>query len=318
MDMGIAQFAGDTALDGDDHVLGSPFYMSPEQTMAMKLDWSSDLYSLGATLYHMIVGVPPYDADDVTKIMEKHSKEPFPDPLKRNPNVKISKRTIALLRKAMAKKCDERFESWEEFKKAVGAALKSLDKPESTERTRVMTRKMKKMPAPKKKGPIMKRNASQVAVRRKSGGGAMQLLTALVVVIVAGAISYFYYEYAKKASAKRAFAGAELYLKRHYDDYPSAILRFRQALAKAKGTDVEPVIADRLDEVVAEARIQADLVKKYNVAKEKAKILVARKKFDEAIALLRNSSRKIKDKYLQKEVATRIRMIRMTASRIHK
>jgi predicted metal-dependent hydrolase len=180
-----------------------------------------------------------------------------------------------------------------------------------------MTRKMKKMPAPKK-NPIMKRNASQVAVRRKSGGGAMQLLTALVVVVVACAIAYFYYKHARKESAKRAFAGAELYLKRHYDDYPSAILRFRQALAKAKGTDVEPVIADRLDEVVAEARIQADLVKKYNVAKEKAKILVARKKFDEAIELLRASSGKIKDKYLRKEASTRIRMIQMTASRIHK
>ena len=316
MDMGIAQFAGDTALEGDEHVLGSPFYMSPEQTMAMKLDWSSDLYSLGATLYHMIVGLPPYDADDVTKIMEKHSKEPFPDPVKRNPEVKISKRTIALLRKMMGKKPEDRFESWESFRKAAGAALKSLNKPEATERTQVMTRKVKKMPASKGKGkgPARVKNTPRVAVRRKSSGGFMSLVSAGLSVLLAGALAYFYYLHLKKSAAKVALAEAEEYLSCHHDDYPSVIRRFRQALAKAKGTVIEPIAADRIDEVVAEAAVQAKLLKKYEQAKERSKTLVAKKRFKEAVALLRASTKGIKDRYVLKEAAMRIRMIQMTSS----
>jgi len=316
MDMGIAQFAGESALDGDDHVLGSPFYMSPEQTMAMKLDWSSDLYSLGATLYHMIVGVPPYDADDVTKIMRKHSDEPFPDPLKRNIDVKISKRAIGLLRKMMEKKPEDRFESWEAFRKTAEAALKALSKPEPLDRTQVMTRKIKKMSASGKKGPIKLNNGPRVAVRRKSGGGAIQLLGTLVVLAAAVVAGYFYYIYAKKVAARRAFSEAEQYLKRHYDDYPSSIDRFRQALAKAGGTEMELIIADRIDEVLAESKVQKKLLKEYEAAKERAKKLIARRKFDEAVALLRNSTRNIKDRYVRKEAATRIHMIQLTASRV--
>ena len=314
MDMGIAQFASETALDGQDHVLGSPFYMSPEQTMAMKLDWSSDLYSLGATLYHMIVGVPPYDADDVTKIMEKHSKEPFPDPLKRNPDAKISKRTTALIKKMMGKTLKDRFASWEEFNKAAEAALKALDKPPSNERTKTLTRKVKKLPQGKKKGPVKITRGPRAGFVRKSSGGVFTILMALVIIAVATVGAYLYYMHSQKVMAKQKFADAEQYLKRHYDDYPTAIVRFRQALAKAKGTDVEPIIADRIDEVLKESKEQTALIKQYEVAKEKAKVLVARKQFNAAVELLRQSTRRIKDKHIVKEAQMRIRMIQMTSS----
>ena len=314
MDMGIAQFAGETALDGQDHVLGSPFYMSPEQTMAMKLDWSSDLYSLGATLYHMIVGVPPYDADDVTKIMEKHSKEPFPDPLKRNSDTKISKRTTALIKKMMGKKIEDRFESWEDFNKALEAALKALDKPSPNERTQTMTRKGKKIPQGKKRGPVKITRVSRTASVQKSSGGVLSILMALVIIAVTAVGAYLYYVHAQKVMAKRKFADAELYLTHHYDDYPSAIIRFRQALVKAKGTDLEMIIADRMDEVLKESKEQAALIKQYEVAKEQAKVLVAQKQFNAAIDLLKRSVRNINDKFIVKEANTRIRMIRMTSS----
>ena len=318
MDMGIAQFAGDTALEGSEHVLGSPLYMSPEQTMAMKLDWSSDLYSLGATLYHMIVGLPPYDDADVTKIMEKHSKEPFPDPVNRTPKVKISKRVVSLLRKMMGKKPEDRFDSWEGFRKAAGSVLKSLDKPASMERTQVANRKMKKKALSKAKAPVKVKNSPHVVVRRKSGGGFMSLLSALFVVLLAGALGYNYYLHSKKSAAKLALAEAEEFLSRHHDDYPSAIQRFRQALAKARGTDIEPIAADRVEEVVDEAAAQAKLLKKFEEAKERSKELVAKKRFDDAIALLRSSTRNIKDRFVRKEAETRIKMIQMTASGIRR
>lgn len=316
MDMGIAQFAGDRALDGEDHVLGSPFYMSPEQTMAMKLDWSSDLYSLGATLYHMIVGVPPYDADDVTQIMEKHSKESFPDPLKRNHEAKISKRTTALIKKMMGKKIEDRFESWEEFNKTAEAALKALDNPPVSDRTRTMTRKMKRVPVSKKKGPLKITRGPRQPLVKKSSGGVFTILLSIVILSVTAAGSYLYYMHIQKNMAKQKFADAEQYLKRHYDDYPTAIIRFREALAQAKGTDVEPIIADRIDEVLKESKEQATLIKQYHAASVKAKRLVALEKFNEAIDLLRRSTRHIKDKLVVKEARVRIRMIKMTSSRL--
>ena len=134
LDLGIAQFIGDVGHARKDRILGSPYYMSPEQTRGDPLDWHSDLYSLGATLYHMIVGVPPFDHKELTKILEMHTTTPFPPPETRNPDVKVSPAYVALIEKMMGKKPESRFDSWEDFitaaKKLIAA---SAEKPEKQE-----------------------------------------------------------------------------------------------------------------------------------------------------------------------------------------
>ena len=136
MDMGIAQFIGE-APSQDDHILGSPFFMSPEQTKGERLSWTSDLYSLGATLYNMITGVPPYDANDVMKIINMHSEAPFPLPSERAPDVQVSKPTVAILRKMLEKDPNNRYDSWGGFKLAVTKAFRALDgKPVSKKHKR--------------------------------------------------------------------------------------------------------------------------------------------------------------------------------------
>ena len=68
--------------------MGTPFYMSPEQIQDVKrVDARSDLYSLGATLYHMLTGVPPFQGESVYSIIHKVMNDPVPDPREKKPEV---------------------------------------------------------------------------------------------------------------------------------------------------------------------------------------------------------------------------------------
>jgi len=125
LDMGIAQHFSET-FERREETEGSPYYISPEQSYSAPMDWSSDLYSLGASLYHMVVGVPPYDAPDIMEIVKMHSSQPFPDPAKRNPQAPVSAGIVKLLRRMMGKSPQDRFASWEEFINAARDLLRQL------------------------------------------------------------------------------------------------------------------------------------------------------------------------------------------------
>ena len=58
--------------------IGTPHYMSPEQAKAEKVDGRSDLYSLGAMLFELLTGKPPYDASDPFTIALMHVTHPVP------------------------------------------------------------------------------------------------------------------------------------------------------------------------------------------------------------------------------------------------
>ena len=81
-DLGIAKvFEADESIgaDGKKKVLGTPFYMSPEQARGEAVDGRSDVYSLGCSIYHVLAGQPPFDGDSNRDIMLKHlSDEPTP------------------------------------------------------------------------------------------------------------------------------------------------------------------------------------------------------------------------------------------------
>ena len=138
LDMGIAQHFTES-FEKQELIDGSPYYMSPEQTFAEPLSWSSDLYSLGATLYHLVVGMPPYDHDAIECIVEMHSAMPFPEPIERNPHVEISPATTELMRIMMAKEPSGRFKSWEEFISRARSILKELSSGKDPELLKSLT-----------------------------------------------------------------------------------------------------------------------------------------------------------------------------------
>jgi serine/threonine-protein kinase len=93
---------------------GTPHYMSPEQAKGQEdVDIRSDLYSLGATLYHMITGEVPFDGASAAVILLKHISEDVPPPRRIRPD--ISDETQKLLGRMMAKKRENRYQTAEEL-----------------------------------------------------------------------------------------------------------------------------------------------------------------------------------------------------------
>src|SRR5213078_2498067 len=111
-------------------VIGTPHYMSPEQALGdPNLGPASDLYSLGAVLFQMVTGAPPFDGESSQQIVGKHIADPPPAAHDVNPNVPRELSDVIL--RLLAKQPSGRFRSAGE----VIAALESDHQP-STVRSR--------------------------------------------------------------------------------------------------------------------------------------------------------------------------------------
>jgi hypothetical protein len=77
VDFGIARLLEDNSprLTAPTQTIGSPLYMSPEQTMGIDVDGRSDLYSFGCVLYELLAGRPPFMADLPIAVMRMHLEE---------------------------------------------------------------------------------------------------------------------------------------------------------------------------------------------------------------------------------------------------
>lgn len=157
MDLGIARSlkeppAGDTRVD---LVLGTPFYMSPEQaTGRQNLDCRSDIYSLGATVFHLLSGSPPFTASSPAEIMIQHVKAEVPSIRALTPDV--SEGTDALLRRMMAKTPEERFSGWDELLGAIARLQPGSAPPEEPPAAAAPSGKSTKPKAAAKGGQVRK------------------------------------------------------------------------------------------------------------------------------------------------------------------
>ncbi|HZP92324.1 MAG TPA: serine/threonine-protein kinase [Burkholderiales bacterium] len=79
MDFGLARAVEDAGLTQPGVIIGTPFYMSPEQLHGEKLDERSDIYSIGLILYYCITGDEIFRADGITAVMAKHAKTQIRD-----------------------------------------------------------------------------------------------------------------------------------------------------------------------------------------------------------------------------------------------
>jgi serine/threonine protein kinase/DNA-directed RNA polymerase subunit RPC12/RpoP len=123
MDMGISKnFDEDVSLTMTGEIIGTPNYISPEQAHAADdIDSRSDQYSLGATLYHLLTGMLPYNSTSAMGILAQHLQNPVPDARKSRPEISVA--CSKLLQKMMAKKPEGRYQSWDEFIVAANSLL---------------------------------------------------------------------------------------------------------------------------------------------------------------------------------------------------
>jgi serine/threonine-protein kinase len=115
-DLGLAKWISDDGSGGMTQsgiVMGTPFYISPEQVRGSRdVDARSDIYSLGASLYHMVVGRIPYEGTSPAVIMAMHLNSPVPEPTAMNRS--LDSDICGIIKKMMAKNPAERFQTMEE------------------------------------------------------------------------------------------------------------------------------------------------------------------------------------------------------------
>ena len=117
-DFGIAKIES-TNLTQVGMVLGTPAYMSPEQFIGLEVDHRTDLYSAGVILYQFLTGDRPFTGS-VISIMHKAANQEAVPPSQINPEV--SKALDRVIKKALAKRADDRFQTAAEFMEALKAA----------------------------------------------------------------------------------------------------------------------------------------------------------------------------------------------------
>ncbi len=121
MDFGIAKIVGGQRHTATGAVVGTAMYMSPEQIKGEQPDRRTDIYSLGVTLFELVSGQPPFDADSAMTLMMMHINDPVPDPRKLNPDVPDD--LVAVINKALAKDPNERYQTAAQMAAALRNAL---------------------------------------------------------------------------------------------------------------------------------------------------------------------------------------------------
>ena len=81
-DLGLARAGGDTEAANEEKgkIFGTPYYISPEQIRAKDVTPATDIYGLGATLYHMVTGRVPFDGTAPKEVMQKHLRDALVPP----------------------------------------------------------------------------------------------------------------------------------------------------------------------------------------------------------------------------------------------
>jgi hypothetical protein len=125
VDFGIAQFAHQSS----DGIWGTPYYIAPEKIRRQKIDARSDIYSLGATLYHALTGVPPFEGETPVEVV-KARLERSPVPL-REIRPDLDERVEAIIMRMLQLEPGMRYPNYVSLINDINKALEVLAPPKS-------------------------------------------------------------------------------------------------------------------------------------------------------------------------------------------
>jgi serine/threonine-protein kinase len=167
-------------------VLGTSDYIAPEQAQGQRVDEQTDVYSLGVVLYELLTSHVPFPGENFVAVAMRHINEEPPSIREERPDV--SPRVDAAIRRAMAKRSDDRFASMDELVTELEACLAELDS--DTQGTQVLGSPV--APPRKRKQPRRTREERHAvaggAVRHRPHVSPWPLITALSVLIAIGAV----------------------------------------------------------------------------------------------------------------------------------
>jgi serine/threonine-protein kinase len=139
LDFGLAKLREreeSSAITAGARIVGTPYYMSPEQVRGESLDGRADIYSLGATLYRVLTGYPPFHASTPMGVLTKHVTDEVVPPRERAPEKSLPVAADRIVLRAMAKSPNNRYSTAAEMERDLEAALRELPSPDGPPRTR--------------------------------------------------------------------------------------------------------------------------------------------------------------------------------------
>jgi predicted Ser/Thr protein kinase len=189
MDFGIARVRGTEQITVVGSMMGTPAYMPPEQVLGQQVDGRADLYSVGVVFYRLLTGALPFQADNAISMLQRHVAD-RPTPLERH-RQGLPDWCEAIVQRALAKSPDDRFQTAEEFREALGRAtgmIAAMDlakwfavaehdatgtpAPSPIADTVVLSRDDAALSAPVAAGPAMPAATKPQSTPLPAGGGA--------------------------------------------------------------------------------------------------------------------------------------------------
>lgn len=144
-DFGLARPLVSDEVTSARSIIGTPHYMSPEQVDGSLLDVRSDIYSLGATFYHLLTGKPPFDAPSPLSVLIMHKERALTPPSKVKPGIPVDYDVVVM--RMMAKKPEDRYQNVRSLIEEL-VALKEGKPVASSEEVETMMVVKEEMPPP--------------------------------------------------------------------------------------------------------------------------------------------------------------------------
>lgn len=232
-DFGIAKVAGTAKLTRTGTGAGSLLYMSPEQIKGTNIDNRSDLYSVGVTLYQVVAGKTPFEADSDYEIMTGHLEKVPPTPTQFDPA--IPKDLEQLILKSLEKKPEKRFQNAIEMSEALERIITSRDKTAYR--------------------PVTTGAKTTITLPPPTKWKKMALIVAAAVVVL-GVAGYFLMQGGGKTQvATPTFADSLKTALAHYSEkrYDSAAVVLSSLSKSASGTEAEKL---SVSQFLAASRLQ--------------------------------------------------------------